>query len=85
MRPVMSTDRRIEHGVVIGEGDVLEDHLGVVFVEAAPAAVAALHGEFPLDGALRNLVLIALAGIVDLVQGEQNLRGVIGVRDKTRC
>ena len=71
--------RRIEHGVVVREGDVLEDHLGVVFVEAAPAAVAALHGELPLDGALRDLVLIALAGIVDLAEREQNLSGVVGV------
>ena len=75
----MSTDGRIEHRVVIRERDVLEDHLGVVFVEAAPAAVAALHGQFPLDGARGNLVLIALARIVHLVQGEQHLGGVVGV------
>ncbi len=71
--------RRIEHRVVIGERDVLEDHLGVVFVEAAPAAVAALHGKLPVDGALRDLVLITLAGIVHLGQSEQHLRGVVGV------
>ena len=57
--------RRIKHRVVVGKRDVLEDHLGVVFVEAAPAAVTALHGKFPIDGALSNLVLVALAGIVD--------------------
>ena len=71
--------RRIEHGVVIGEGDVLEDHLGIVFVEAAPAAVLALHGELPCDGALGHLMLVALAGIVHLVERHQHLRGVVGV------
>ena len=73
---------RIEHGVVIREGDVLEDHLGVVFVEAAPAAVFALHGELPADGALGYRDLIALAGIVNLAQRKQNLRRIIGIRVK---
>src|SRR5581483_1004327 len=43
---------RIQHRVVVCEGDVLENHLGVVFIEAGPAAVFALHREDPLDGAL---------------------------------
>ncbi len=37
--------RGIEHGVVIGERNVLEDHAVVIFVERRPAAVLALHGE----------------------------------------
>ena len=41
--------RRIEHRVVVGERDVLEDHLRVVFVEAGPATVLALHGEDPVQ------------------------------------
>src|SRR5271156_5152116 len=71
--------RRIEHGVVVGEGDLFEDHLRVVPIEAGPAAIFALHGEDPFDGALRYVVLIALAGIVHLVQGQQHLAAVVHI------
>ena len=71
--------RRVQHRVVISERDVLENHLGVVFVEAAPAAVFALHGEEPVDGAQGNLMLVALARVVDAIESQQHLGGVVGV------
>src|SRR5437879_11823261 len=43
---------RVEHGVVIGERNVLKNHAIVVFVERGPAAVLALHGKNTVDGTL---------------------------------
>ena len=55
-------------------------HLGVVFVEAGPAAVLALHGKDPGNRALANIVLIAFPGVVvDLVQGQKHLGGIVRV------
>src|SRR5580698_4278319 len=59
--------RRIEHRVMIGKRDVLEDHLRVVFIEAGPAAIPALHGEYPVDGAQTDIMLIALARVINLI------------------
>ena len=42
----------IDHGVVIGEGDVAEELAVVVAVESAPAAVAILHGQHPAQAAV---------------------------------
>ena len=39
----------IDHGVVVGEGDVAEELAVVVAVEGPPAAVAILHGQQPAE------------------------------------
>ncbi len=41
----------IEHGVVVGEGNLVQDLAVVVFVERGPAAVLGLHGQYPIDRA----------------------------------
>ena len=74
--------RRIEHGVVIGERDVLEHHLVVVFVERRPAAVLALHREDPVDRALHRLALVAAIGMFHAAQPQANHRAVIDIRIK---
>src|SRR5579885_3739617 len=73
---------RIEHRVMVGKGHILEDHLRIVFVEAGPAAVTALHGEDPVNGPFADIVLITLAWIVYLIQRKKDLGGIINVRVK---
>ncbi len=34
---------------MVSERDVLEDHLRIVFIEAGPATVLALHGKDPIQ------------------------------------
>src|SRR6185436_2546416 len=46
----------VEHGVVVGKRDFLQDVLGAVLVEGAPAAVFALEGEGPVEAALEACV-----------------------------
>ena len=72
--------RRIEHGVVIGEGHVLEDHAVVILVERSPAAIAALHGENPVNGALHGLALVAPVGMLNVTQAQTNHGAVVHVR-----
>ena len=74
--------RRIEHGVVIGEGHVLKHHAVVVLVERSPAAVLALHGEDPVDGALDGLALVATVGMLDAAQRKANHCAIIHIRVK---
>ncbi len=52
---------------MVGKRNVLEDHLGVVFIETGPAAVLALHGKDPVQRALRHVNLVAFAGMADAV------------------
>ena len=44
----------IDHGIVIGEGHAAEKLVIVVAIEGAPAAVAILHGQHPVDRATRG-------------------------------
>ena len=45
----------IDHGIMIGEGDVAEKFAVVVAIERAPAAVVVLHGQDPLLAAADGL------------------------------
>src|SRR5215475_12236596 len=56
---------RIEHRIMISEGNVLKNHLVVVFVKRRPTAVLALHCENPVHRPLCHLVLIAFPRILD--------------------
>src|SRR5207245_8746467 len=55
--------RRIDHGVVVGEGNVAEEAAVVVAIEGAPAAIAILHAEKPLDAAPNGAFHAAQIGI----------------------
>src|ERR1700682_2228832 len=78
--PARDVDRGwIEHGVVVGEGNILEDHAVIVFVERGPAAVLALHGENPVDGALRRLTLVASVGMLHAAEAKANHRAIIDI------
>ncbi len=59
---------------------MLEHHLVVVFVERGPAAVLALHGKNPVNGALHRLALVTAVGMLHAAQTEANHRAVIHVR-----
>ncbi len=39
----------ILNGIVVGEGDMLEDGLGAGAIKGAPTAIIILHGEQPID------------------------------------
>ena len=74
--------RRIQHGVVIGEWNVLEHHPVVVFVERCPAAVLALHRQYPVNRPLHRLALVASIGMLDATQPQANHCAVIHIRIK---
>ena len=71
--------RRIEHGIVVGERNVLEHHFIVVFVERGPAAVLALHRQDPVHGALHRFALVASIRVLDPAQPQTHHCGVINV------
>ena len=51
----------------------------VVFIERRPAAVFALHGEYPVDGALDRLALVASVAVLNAAQRQAYHRTVIHV------
>ena len=57
--------RWVKHRVMVGKRNVLEDRLGVVFVERRPAAVLALHRKHPSDCPLLHLVLVPLSRCIN--------------------
>ena len=63
---------RVEHGVVVGEGDFFQDALGAILVEGGPAAVLALEGEHPVQAAPEAFVAAARVGGGNFAQGEQD-------------
>src|SRR5581483_3523948 len=71
--------RWIEHRVVVSKWNLLEDHAVVVLVERRPAAILALHGKDPVNGALHRLPLIAAVGMLHPAQGKANHRTVVDV------
>src|SRR5439155_27245780 len=78
--PACDIHRRwIQHGVVVGKRNVLEDHSVVVFVERSPSAITALHGKDPIDRALDRLPLIAAVWMLDVGQRQANHGAVIHV------
>ena len=69
----------IEHGVVIGEGDAIQNGPIVIDVEGGPAAVDGLHLEQPIDGAALAIGLRLGAGGRGVLEGEQHHGGVVDV------
>ena len=70
----------VEHGVVVGEGHVAQELPVVVHVEGRPAAVARLHGEQPVDGALPAGLLRRRVRGARVPQRQQHHGGVVDVR-----
>src|SRR5690606_5527381 len=71
---------RIEHGVVIGEGDLFEDAVRAVLVESGPAAVPALEGEHPCVASAEGGVATLRVSRWHLAKGQQDHGGVIDIR-----
>jgi len=63
-------------------GDVLEHHLVIIFVERCPAAVFALHGKYPVNRALHRLPLVAPVRMLHAAQSQTNHRAIVHVRIK---
>ena len=68
--------RRIEQRAMIGEGNVVEIVIGVVGIEGAPAAVAALHAHDPFRGSVDGA---AIAGAVEAVERHRHHGGVVDI------
>ena len=70
---------RVQHGIVIGKRHVLEHHAIVVLVERRPPAVAALHREDPINGALDGLPQITSVRMLHMGQCQADHRAVINI------
>ena len=71
--------RRIDHGVVVGEGNVAEEAAVVVAIEGAPAAIAILHAEKPLDAAANGAFHAGQIGIFYALERHEDEGGVVDV------
>ena len=70
----------IEHGVVIGEGNVVQKLPVVVGVESRPSAIARLHGQQPVDRPLVAGLLRRGIGGRRLAQRQHHHGGVVDIR-----
>src|SRR5215472_9168990 len=71
--------RRIDHGIVISEGNVAEELAIVVPVERSPAPIAVLHTEQPLNTAANSAFQSFGVWISHALEGHQNESGVVDV------
>src|SRR5437899_1111456 len=71
--------RGIDHGIVIGKGNVAEKLAVVVAVESSPATVAILHAEKPLNAAAHGGSHARTIGVLHALEGHQHKRGVVHV------
>src|SRR5262249_42332497 len=71
--------RRIDHGIVISEGNVAEELAIVVAVECAPTAIAILHAEQPLNTAANSAFHSLRIGIGHALKCHQHEGGVVDV------
>ena len=67
---------------MVGKRHVLEHHAVVVLVERRPSAIAALHGQNPVDRPLLGLALIAPIRMLHAAQTKTNHRAIIHIRIK---
>jgi len=74
---------RIDHGVVVGEGNVAEEAAVIVAIERAPAAIAILHAQKPLDAAANGAFHAGRIGIFYALEGHQDEGGVVDVGIKS--
>src|SRR6267142_2035661 len=71
--------RRIDHGVVVGERNVAEETAVIVAIKRAPAAIAILHAEKPLDAAANGAFHAGRIGIFYALERHENEGGVVDV------
>src|SRR6266849_9462895 len=71
--------RRIDHGVVVGERNVAEEAAVIVAIKRAPAAIAILHAEKPLDAAANGAFHAGRIGIFYALERHQDEGGVVDV------
>ncbi|OQC23056.1 MAG: hypothetical protein BWX68_02951 [Verrucomicrobia bacterium ADurb.Bin063] len=70
----------IQHGVMVGKGNLFEHALGAVLVESRPAAVLALEGHHPGQAPLETFVALLPVVRRHQPQRQQHHRRVIHVR-----
>src|SRR6266446_3524489 len=70
---------RIDHGVVVGERNVAEETAVIVAIERAPAAIAILHAQKPLDATANGAFHASRIGILHALERHQDEGGVVDV------
>src|SRR5882672_792306 len=70
---------RIDHSVVVGEGNVAEEAAVIVAIKRAPAAIAILHAQKPLDASANGAFHASRIGIFYALEGHQDEGGVVDV------
>src|SRR6267142_954743 len=70
---------RIDHRVVVCKRNVAEELFVVIAVKRAPAAVAVLHAEQPLDSTAYGAFPALGVGILHALERHQHKRGVVDV------
>src|SRR5207245_4924412 len=71
--------RRINHGIVIREGDLREHPAIVIVIECAPAAIAILHRKQPLHPATSRCSKPPPGRVIDTLQSHEYKGGVVDV------
>ena len=71
--------RRIDHRVVVGKGNVAKKAAIVVAVKRAPAAIAILHAQEPLNPAPNRAFHALRIGMLHALERHQHERGVVHV------
>ena len=71
---------RIEHRVVVGKRNVIQELEIVLVIEGAPAAVAILHADEPGKPAANRATQRSRIGIGDATERHQDERGVVHIR-----
>src|SRR5690349_24661763 len=71
--------RRIDHGVVIGKGNVAEKLAIVVAVKGTPTAVAILHAQKPLNAAAHGSLHARSVGKPHTLESHQDEGGVVNI------
>ena len=70
---------RIQHRVVVSEGNVIQKLQIVFVIKRAPSAVGVLHADEPCQPAAHGIAQAIRVRIVDAAQGHQNEGGVVNV------
>src|SRR5262249_4620445 len=73
------SSRRIDHGIVIGKRNIAEEPAIVVAVKGAPAAIAILHTEQPLNAAANGAFHALRIGIGHALERHQNEGSVVNI------
>src|SRR5580765_6111297 len=74
--------RRIDHRIMVGEGNVTKELAVVIAIEGAPAAVSVLHAEQPLDAQADRILHALRIGMLHALQRHEHEGSVVHIREE---